>query len=256
MNIDGADRQERRAARGFAACGRRARRHGGDSQAHRQAHSLHRQHERRRGPRGRQRGDGLGGRRPRCARSADGRADRSWRRRWAGRPSSRTPTCSDGCRRPRRRRRPRRCRRRSTSSRSMDFFNGEAIVLSHQQGHTDGDSLVFFRRSDVIVTGDVFTPGRYPSIDLARGGSVQGLVRALDGDPGARSAGGVCRGRHQDDSRPRPRGRGDRRRRVPRHGRHRPRSRAGSRREEDDARADQGGEAVARLRRRVRCVAG
>jgi cyclase len=62
---------------------------------------------------------------------------------------------------------------------SMDFFNGEAIVLSHHQGHTDGDSLVFIRRSDVIVTGDVFTPGRYPSIDLTRGGSVQGLLRAL-----------------------------------------------------------------------------
>ncbi len=62
---------------------------------------------------------------------------------------------------------------------TMDFFNGEAIVLSHHQGHTDGDSLVFMRRSDVIVTGDLFTPGRYPSIDLARGGSVQGLVRAL-----------------------------------------------------------------------------
>jgi glyoxylase-like metal-dependent hydrolase (beta-lactamase superfamily II) len=62
---------------------------------------------------------------------------------------------------------------------TMDFFNGEAIVLSHHQGHTDGDSLVFMRRSDVIVTGDLFTPGRYPTIDLARGGSVQGLVRAL-----------------------------------------------------------------------------
>ena len=62
---------------------------------------------------------------------------------------------------------------------SMDFFNGEAIVLSHHQGHTDGDSLVFMRRSDVIVTGDLFTPGRYPAIDVARGGSVQGLVRAL-----------------------------------------------------------------------------
>jgi cyclase len=62
---------------------------------------------------------------------------------------------------------------------TMDFFNGEAIVLSHQQGHTDGDSLVFMRRSDVIATGDLFTPGRYPVIDLARGGSVHGLVRAL-----------------------------------------------------------------------------
>ena len=62
---------------------------------------------------------------------------------------------------------------------SMDFFNGEAIVLSHHQGHTDGDSLVFMRRSDVIAAGDLFTPGRYPAIDLGRGGSVQGLVRAL-----------------------------------------------------------------------------
>jgi len=62
---------------------------------------------------------------------------------------------------------------------TMDFFNGEAIVLSHHEGHSDGDSLVFMRRSDVIVTGDVFTPDRYPSIDLSRGGSVQGLVRAL-----------------------------------------------------------------------------
>ena len=62
---------------------------------------------------------------------------------------------------------------------SMDFFNGEAIVLLHHQGHTDGDSLVFMRRSDVIAAGDVFTPGRYPAIDLGRGGSVQGLVRAL-----------------------------------------------------------------------------
>jgi len=62
---------------------------------------------------------------------------------------------------------------------SMDFFNGEAIVLSHHQGHTDGDSLVFMRRSDVIAAGDLFTPGRYPAIDVARGGSVHGLVRAL-----------------------------------------------------------------------------
>ncbi len=62
---------------------------------------------------------------------------------------------------------------------SMDFFNGEAIVLSHHQGHTDGDSLVFIRRSDVIAAGDLFTPGRYPAIDLGRGGSVQGLVHAL-----------------------------------------------------------------------------
>jgi len=61
------------------------------------------------------------------------------------------------------------------------FFNGEAVVVYHvPAAHTDGDSLVFFRRSDVLSTGDVFTPGSYPIIDLARGGSVQGEIDALN----------------------------------------------------------------------------
>jgi cyclase len=63
---------------------------------------------------------------------------------------------------------------------SMDFSNGEAIVLYHQPAaHSDSDSLVLFRGSDVISTGAVFTPGRYPVIDLASGGSVNGLIAAL-----------------------------------------------------------------------------
>lgn len=64
---------------------------------------------------------------------------------------------------------------------TLDLFaNGEAIVVFHvPAAHTDGDSIVFFRRSDVISTGNIFTPGRYPTIDLARGGSVEGLVAAL-----------------------------------------------------------------------------
>ena len=63
---------------------------------------------------------------------------------------------------------------------SMDFSNGEAIVLYHQPAaHTDGDTVVLFRGSDVISTGAVFTPGRYPAIDVARGGSVKGLIAAL-----------------------------------------------------------------------------
>jgi glyoxylase-like metal-dependent hydrolase (beta-lactamase superfamily II) len=63
-----------------------------------------------------------------------------------------------------------------------DFsFNGEAVVVYHPlAAHTDGDSLVHFRRSDVLATGDIFTPGRYPVIDLNRGGSVQGLIDALN----------------------------------------------------------------------------
>ena len=61
------------------------------------------------------------------------------------------------------------------------FFNGEAIIVYHvPQAHTDGDSLVFFRRSDALSTGDVFTPASYPIIDLARGGSVQGEIDALN----------------------------------------------------------------------------
>jgi len=62
----------------------------------------------------------------------------------------------------------------------MDFSNGEAVILYHQPAaHTDSDSLVLFRGSDVISTGAVFTPGHYPEIDLARGGSVNGLIAAL-----------------------------------------------------------------------------
>ena len=61
------------------------------------------------------------------------------------------------------------------------FFNGEAVVVYHvPNAHTDGDSIVFFRRSDVLSTGDVFTPGSYPIIDLSRGGSVEGEISALN----------------------------------------------------------------------------
>lgn len=61
------------------------------------------------------------------------------------------------------------------------FFNGEAVVVTHMPAATsDGDSIVFFRRSDVIASGDVFTPGQYPAIDLAAGGSVQGEIDALN----------------------------------------------------------------------------
>jgi len=61
------------------------------------------------------------------------------------------------------------------------FFNGEAVQLFHQPAaHSDGDSIVFFRKSDVIATGDVFTPASYPVIDVARGGGINGIVGALN----------------------------------------------------------------------------
>ena len=61
------------------------------------------------------------------------------------------------------------------------YFNGEAVQLFHERAaHSDGDSLVFFRRSDVVSTGDIFTPGYYPMIDVKNGGSINGVVDALN----------------------------------------------------------------------------
>ena len=61
------------------------------------------------------------------------------------------------------------------------YFNDEPVVLLHQPtAHTDGDSLVFFRGSDVIATGDIFVTTSYPVIDLDRGGSIQGLIDSLN----------------------------------------------------------------------------
>ncbi len=61
------------------------------------------------------------------------------------------------------------------------FFNGEGIQIIHMpNAHTDGDSIVFFRRSDVIATGDLFTTVMYPVIDTAAGGNIQGIVDALN----------------------------------------------------------------------------
>ena len=60
------------------------------------------------------------------------------------------------------------------------YFNGEAIQIFHQPANTDGNSIVFFRRSDVISTGDIFDPTEYPIIDLKNGGSLQGVLDGLN----------------------------------------------------------------------------
>jgi glyoxylase-like metal-dependent hydrolase (beta-lactamase superfamily II) len=61
------------------------------------------------------------------------------------------------------------------------FFNEEAVLLKHAPAaHSDADSWVFFRRSDVIVTGPFFEPGRYPVIDTAKGGSIGGTLDVLN----------------------------------------------------------------------------
>ncbi len=61
------------------------------------------------------------------------------------------------------------------------YFNGESIQLLHQPAaHTDGDTMVYFRRSDVISAGDIYVTDSYPTIDLANGGSLQGIIDGLN----------------------------------------------------------------------------
>jgi glyoxylase-like metal-dependent hydrolase (beta-lactamase superfamily II) len=55
------------------------------------------------------------------------------------------------------------------------------VEITHEKNaHTDGDSIVYFRHSDVIATGDIFVTTGYPFIDLERGGSIQGELDALN----------------------------------------------------------------------------
>jgi glyoxylase-like metal-dependent hydrolase (beta-lactamase superfamily II) len=61
------------------------------------------------------------------------------------------------------------------------FVTGEPIEMIHQPAaHTDGDVLVFFRKSDVVAAGDVFVLNSYPVIDVKRGGTLQGVIDALN----------------------------------------------------------------------------
>ncbi len=61
------------------------------------------------------------------------------------------------------------------------FFNGEGVVLYHAPAATtDSDSIVNFRRSDVFATGDIFRMSAFPKIDLDKGGSIQGVLAALN----------------------------------------------------------------------------
>ncbi len=60
-------------------------------------------------------------------------------------------------------------------------FNGEAVqIFGEKNAHTDGDSIVLFRGSNVIAAGDIFLTTGYPVIDLQRGGSIQGEIKALN----------------------------------------------------------------------------
>ena len=61
------------------------------------------------------------------------------------------------------------------------FFNGEGVQAIYQPSAiTDGDSIVYFRYSDVVVAGDIFVTTSYPMIDLKKGGSIQGVIDGVN----------------------------------------------------------------------------
>jgi glyoxylase-like metal-dependent hydrolase (beta-lactamase superfamily II) len=62
-----------------------------------------------------------------------------------------------------------------------EFFNGEPVItMPVPPGHTDGDSIVFFRHSDVVSAGNIFNMNSFPVINLAAGGNIQGILDGLN----------------------------------------------------------------------------
>ena len=68
-----------------------------------------------------------------------------------------------------------------TFDNSVTFhFNGEDILVFHvHNAHTDGDSMIYFSKSNVLHTGDAYFQGKYPYIDLDAGGSIDGYIKAV-----------------------------------------------------------------------------
>jgi glyoxylase-like metal-dependent hydrolase (beta-lactamase superfamily II) len=59
-------------------------------------------------------------------------------------------------------------------------FNDEEILAVHYpNGHTDGDSVIFFTKANVVHLGDHFFANRFPFVDMESGGSVQGLTKNI-----------------------------------------------------------------------------
>jgi glyoxylase-like metal-dependent hydrolase (beta-lactamase superfamily II) len=90
------------------------------------------------------------------------------------------------------------------------FSNGEAVQLFHVTAATsDGDTIVFFRRSDVVCAGAIFDTTGYPRFDPERGGSIAGIIEGLNrvldlAVPGENQEGGTVvipgRGRLSDET--------------------------------------------------------
>ncbi len=69
-----------------------------------------------------------------------------------------------------------------TFTRDLTFhLNGDEVAVFHvDPAHTDGDAIVYFKQANVMHVGDIFFNGIYPFIDLSSGGSVTGVIDAVD----------------------------------------------------------------------------
>jgi cyclase len=67
------------------------------------------------------------------------------------------------------------------AEKKLNFFNGEGVVVTHlAKAHSDGDSIVHFRGSDVIAAGDLVNMDHFPVINVAGGGSIQGVIDGVN----------------------------------------------------------------------------
>lgn len=58
-------------------------------------------------------------------------------------------------------------------------YNGDELRVAHMEpAHTDGDSVIFFRKANVVHMGDTYFNGMYPFIDVSSGGSIDGMIEA------------------------------------------------------------------------------
>jgi cyclase len=61
------------------------------------------------------------------------------------------------------------------------YANGEEVRIIHPEpAHTDGDSIIQFRKANVVQTGDIYFANQYPFIDVRAGGSLDGMIKAVD----------------------------------------------------------------------------
>jgi glyoxylase-like metal-dependent hydrolase (beta-lactamase superfamily II) len=69
----------------------------------------------------------------------------------------------------------------TASYKLSEFFNNEGVKIYHEPAaHTDGDTIVYFRYSDVIAAGDILNTESYPVIDVEKGGSLNGILDGLN----------------------------------------------------------------------------